>query len=165
MRPQHRITTAAGVPMRLRRHRLFGSSATVGFLPPPSFPNLFPSNVPTSAVAFPSVFVFDRNFQNPRTLSATLMYERQVAGDLGFMLSYTHANTEHLTRFIDRNAAVFGTPFGTGPRALGTLTTVESSAKSKQRHHGWHQARARPEFPVPGELHAVVGQIGRRQRA
>ncbi|HWC74174.1 MAG TPA: hypothetical protein VG454_09580, partial [Gemmatimonadales bacterium] len=109
---------------------LFGSSATVGFLPPPSFPNLFPSNVPLSSVAFPSVFVFDRDFQNPRTISATAAYEKQVASDLGLLLSYTHASTDHLTRFIDRNAAVFGTPFGTGPKALGTLTTVESSAKS-----------------------------------
>ncbi|HEV8381955.1 MAG TPA: TonB-dependent receptor [Gemmatimonadales bacterium] len=109
---------------------LFGSSATVGFLPPPSFPHLFASNVPASSVAFPSVFVFDRNFENPRTMSATLSYEKQVASDLGFTLSYTHAKTDHLTRFIDRNAGVFGTPFGTGPRALSTLTVVESSAKS-----------------------------------
>jgi hypothetical protein len=108
----------------------FGSSGTVGFLPPPSFPHLFASNIPLSAVGFPSVFVFDRNFQNPRTMTATIGYEKQVAADLGFSLSYTHAKTDHLTRFIDRNAAVFGSPFGTGPRALGTLTVVESSAKS-----------------------------------
>jgi hypothetical protein len=109
---------------------LFGSSATVGFLPPPSFPNLFPSTIPLASVAFPSVFVFDRNFSNPRTITATLGYERQIGGDLGVLLSYTHAKTDNNTRFIDRNAAVFGTPFGTGPRALSTLTTVEASAKS-----------------------------------
>jgi hypothetical protein len=110
---------------------LFGSSATVGFLPPPSFPNLFPSNIAPSAVAFPDVFVFDKNFQNPRTFSATVGYERQLGATFGFSLSYTHARTDHLTRFINRNAAVFGSPFGSGPTAITTLTVVESSAKSR----------------------------------
>jgi len=107
----------------------FGSSGTVAFLPPPSFPNLFPSTV--TSVGFPSVFVFDKNFRNPRTLNATLAYERQIGADLGLSLSYTHASTDFLTRFIDRNAAAFGNPWGSGPRALNTLTVVESSAKSR----------------------------------
>ena len=110
---------------------MFGSSATSTFLAPPTFPNLFPSNVPLSSVAFPSVFVFDRDFRNPRTINLTLGYEKQIGGDLGFMLSYTHARTDNLTRFIDRNAAVFGSPWGSGAKALGTLTTVEASAKSR----------------------------------
>jgi len=82
-------------------------------------------------VGFPSVFVFDKNFRNPRTLNATLAYERQIGADLGLSLSYTHASTDFLTRFIDRNAAAFGNPWGSGPRALNTLTVVESSAKSR----------------------------------
>jgi outer membrane receptor for ferrienterochelin and colicin len=110
---------------------LFGSSGTVGFLPPPSFPNLFPSNIPAASVAFPDVFVFDRKFQNPRTFSATVAYERQIGATFGFSLSFTHARTDHLTRFINRNAAVFGSPFGSGPTAITTLTVVESSAKSR----------------------------------
>ncbi|MFN2572759.1 MAG: TonB-dependent receptor plug domain-containing protein, partial [Gemmatimonadales bacterium] len=106
---------------------LFGSSATIPFgLPAPSFPNLFPSQVPLSSVFAPSVFVFDKNFRNPRTLNVTLGYERQVAADLGLTLSYTHAKTDNVTRFINRNDAAFGTPFP----SLGTLTVVESSAKS-----------------------------------
>ena len=106
---------------------LFGSSGTIPFgLPAPSFPNLFPSTVPLSAVFAPSVFVFDKNFRNPRTLNVTVGYERQVAGDLGLMLSFTHAETDNVTRFINRNDPLFGTPFPT----LGTLTVVESSAKS-----------------------------------
>jgi len=109
----------------------FGSSGTVGFLPPPSFPNLLPSTIAPAAVGFASVFVFDKNFRNPRTLNATLAYERQVGSDLGLLLSYTHASTDFLTRFIDRNAAVFGNPWGSGPRALNTLTVVEASAKSR----------------------------------
>ena len=109
----------------------FGSSGTVGFLPPPSFPNLLPSTIAPAAVAFPSVFVFDKNFRNPRTFNATFAWERQLGPDLGLLFSYTHASTDFLTRFIDRNAAVFGSPWGSGPKALGTLTVVESSAKSR----------------------------------
>jgi len=106
---------------------LFGSSATIPFgLPAPSFPNLFPSNVPLSAVFAPSVFVFDKNFRNPRTLNLTIGYEQQVASDLGLSLTFTHAATDHVTRFINRNDALFGSPW-TG---VGTLTVVESSAKS-----------------------------------
>jgi hypothetical protein len=117
---------------------LFGSSptavfpgTTVPFLPPPGFPNQFPSNISPASVAFPDVFVFDKNFRNPRTFSATLGYERQIGATFGLSLSYTHARTDHLTRFINRNDAVFGRPFGTGPTALTTLTVVESSAKSR----------------------------------
>jgi hypothetical protein len=106
---------------------LFGSSGTIPFgLPAPSFPNLFPSTVPLSAVFAPSVFVFDKNFRNPRTLNLTIGYERQLASDLGLLLSFTHAKTDNVTRFINRNDALFGTPFP----SLGTLTVVESSAKS-----------------------------------
>jgi hypothetical protein len=110
---------------------LFGSSGTVGFLPPPSFPNLFPSNIPAASVAFPDVFVFDKDFRNPRTFSATVGYERQIGATMGVSLSFTHARTDFLTRFVNRNHAVFGSPFGSGPTALTTLTVVESSAKSR----------------------------------
>ncbi len=110
---------------------LFGSSGTVGFLPPPSFPNLFPSNIAPAAVAFPDVFVFDRNFRNPRTFSATVAYERQIGNTFGLSLSATHARTDFLTRFINRNHAVFGSPFGSGPTALSALTSVEAIGKSR----------------------------------
>ena len=108
---------------------LFGSSATVGFLPPPAFDSLLPLS--TGAPFQPTVYVADRNFQNPRTLSVTVGYERQIANDLAASISYTHARTDHLTRFINRNDALFGSPFGTGPNAIGTLFSVESSAKSR----------------------------------
>ncbi len=83
--------------------------------------------------------MFDKNFQNPRTLNVTAAYERQLGADLGLLLSYTHARTDHLTRFINRNDAVFGGPWGTGlddyaggtTNGILTLTTVESSAKSR----------------------------------
>ncbi len=111
---------------------LFGSSATVGFLPPPAYDSLLAS--PSGGPFDPGVFVFDKNFENPRTFSATIGYERQLAGEVSASLSYTHARTDHLTRFIDRNDAVFGSPWATGlagGNGLGTLTTVESSARSR----------------------------------
>jgi hypothetical protein len=49
--------------------------------------------------------------------------------------NYTHSKTVHITRFIDRNDPVFGSPWRTGlgddgTNGVGQLTTVESSAKS-----------------------------------
>jgi hypothetical protein len=111
---------------------LFGSSATIRFnLPPPAYDSLL---TPSGGPFDPGVFVFDKNFENPRTFSATIGYERQIAGEVSASLSYTHARTDHLTRFIDRNDAAFGSPWGTGlpgGNGVGSLTTVESSARSR----------------------------------
>ena len=103
----------------------------------PAFGALLPSNVAPAAVDHPDVFVFDQNFRNPRTLSASLAYEAQLGSDLGVSISYTHARTDNLTRFINRNDGVFGSPWDsalTAPADLngvGVLTTIESSAKSR----------------------------------
>ena len=103
--------------------------------PVPALDTLLASNVPPGNVFVPDVYVFDRKFQNPRTLNATVAYERQLGPDLGLLLSYTHARTDHLTRFFNRNDAVFGHPFGSiangGPFDIGTLWTVESTARSR----------------------------------
>src|SRR6266487_1745107 len=40
----------------------------------PGFGSLLPDSVPQSSVFFPDVFVFDKNFQNPRTLNITVAY-------------------------------------------------------------------------------------------
>jgi len=110
---------------------------TTYFGPVPAFNAQLPANVLQSAVFLPDVFVFDKNFQNPRTLNATLGYEWQAGDDLGASISFTHARTDHLTRFINRNAGVFGAPWGseltgpTDPNGIFTLTTIESSAKSR----------------------------------
>jgi carboxypeptidase family protein len=115
----------------------FRNSALTGVLGPvPGFGNLLPDAVPQSSVFFPDVFVFDKNFQNPRTFNATLAYERQLGPDLGLTLSYTHSRTDHLTRFINRNDGVFGSPWSAGlppasTNGITTLTVVESSAKSR----------------------------------
>ena len=115
---------------------LFRNSALTGILgPPPKYGELLP--IPSGGPFQPSVFVFDENFENPRTLSATLGFEHVLTGHHVGAISVTGAATDHLTRFVDRNDAVFGSPWAsklstTDPfNGLGSLTTVESSAKSR----------------------------------
>jgi hypothetical protein len=103
-----------------------------GFGPPPVYGELRPS--PSGEPFQPGVFVFDKDFENPRTFSATAGYEREVATGLAASLSYTYARTDHLTRFINGNDAVFGAPWATGlpnGNGIGTLTVIQSTAKSR----------------------------------
>jgi Carboxypeptidase regulatory-like domain len=119
-----------------RGQTLFRASFFNGFgLTPPTWPNLIPQSQ-ISNPDHPDVFVFDKNFQNPRTYSATVSYERELITNLSAFATFTHSKTVHITRFINRNDAVFGSPWSTGlgdtgTNGITTLTTVESSAKSK----------------------------------
>src|SRR2546425_861675 len=114
---------------------MFRNSALIPILGrPPAYDSLLAS--PATGPFDPDVYVFDKDFQNPRTISASIGYERQVGPDLAVSLSYTHARTDHLTRFVNRNDVIFGTPWRTGlapagANGIGQLFTVESSAKSR----------------------------------
>jgi len=114
---------------------LFRNSALIPVLGrPPAYDSLLAS--PASGPFDPDVYVFDRNFENPRTISASIGYEHQLGPDLAVSLSYTHARTDHLTRFVNRNDAIFGSPWSTGlppagTNGIATLWTVESTAKSR----------------------------------
>ena len=86
------------------------------------------------------MFVFDKDFQNPRTFTATIGYEREIGSGIAAGLSYTHARTDHLTRFLNANDPVFGDgtagPWSTayapgGAPGLGSLTVVQSTARSR----------------------------------
>jgi hypothetical protein len=116
-----------------RGQSIFRNSALTGILgAPPSYGELLPS--PPGAPFQPGVFVFDKDFQNPRTFTATLGYEREVANGLAAGVSYTHARTDHLTRFLNANDPVFGSPWSTGldgGNGISTLTVVQSTAKSR----------------------------------
>jgi hypothetical protein len=100
---------------------------------PPAYDALLPA--PTGTPFRPDVFVYDKDFQNPRTWSSTLAFESELTERTAAFVSYTYAATDHLTRFVNRNAAQFGSPWMTGldgtANGIGVLTTVESSAKSR----------------------------------
>jgi Carboxypeptidase regulatory-like domain/TonB-dependent Receptor Plug Domain len=119
-----------------RGQTLFRHSFFNGFgVTPPTWPNLIPAEQ-ISNPDHPDVFVYDKNFHNPRTYSGTISYERELVTNLAAFATFTHSKTVHVTRFINRNDPVFGSPFATGLGTDGTngvnvLTTVESSAKAK----------------------------------
>ena len=119
---------------------LFRASFFNGFgVAPPAYPGLI-ANASSNAVDHPDVFVFDKNYANPRTYAWSASFEQQIAPSLKFFTAFNYAKGVHLTRFVNRNDGVFGAPFSAGLGAdgkngIGTLTTVESSAKSLFR--GW----------------------------
>ena len=116
-----------------RGQSLFRNSALIPILgAPPAYGELLPS--PATGPFDPDVYVFDKDFQNPRTFSATVAFERELTRGLAGSVSYTHARTDHLTRFFNGNDAVFGKPWGTGlagGNGIGNLFVVQSSAKSR----------------------------------
>ena len=102
---------------------------------PPAYGDLLPA--PVGVPFRPDVFVFDKDFQNPRTFSATFGYEREVGNGMAAGVSYTHARTDNLTRFFNANDPVFGDgtdgPWTSalGGNGIGALTVVQSSARSR----------------------------------
>ena len=122
-----------------RGQSIFRSSALTPVLgPPPAYGELLPA--PAGDPLRPNIFVVDRNFGNPRTISTHVEVERELhpRGLVG-TVGYTYARTDNLTRFVNRNDPVFGSPWAAGLGAggsngIGDLTVVESTAKS--RYHG-----------------------------
>jgi hypothetical protein len=114
---------------------LFRNSALTPILGPvPAYPGLIPQSE-IGAPFLPDVFVFDKDFKNPRTTAASLSYEREVMNGLAVLAKYNYAKGEHITRFVNRNDPLLGSPWSTGLppggfNGINTLTVVESSAKS-----------------------------------
>ena len=116
---------------------IFRNSALTGILgAPPAYDQLLPA--PSGAPFRPDIFVIDENFRNPRTTSVTAGYEREIASGVSASLNYVYAKADRLTRFVNRNDAIFGNgtdgPFTSalgGGNGIGTLTTVESTARSE----------------------------------
>lgn len=117
-----------------RGQSLFRASFFNGFgVTPPAWPNLIPASQ-ISSPANPDVYAFSKDFENPRTGSVSLSYERQLIENLAVFASFTHTKTVHVTRFINRNDAAFGSPWSSGlpgGNGIGVFTVVESSAKAK----------------------------------
>ncbi len=128
---------------------LFRNSELTGVLgPPPDIDQLLPS--PAGGPFLPDVFVTDKDFENPRTISGTFAIEQELPNGLAGSVSYTHSSTDGLARFINRNDAVLGSPFGPGgalgANGIGALTTLESSGRS--RYNGLTLGLKRMTRPV-----------------
>jgi hypothetical protein len=120
------------------------SSLTAILGPVPAYPNLIPASELAGPVFFPDVYVFDKDFQNPRTTAWSVGVDREIFPGWGALLKYNYAKGDHITRFVNRNDPRLGCPWGTGLPPDGTngincgdgvlpigLMTVESTAKSK----------------------------------
>lgn len=128
-----------------------------GFQPPAPdgtpCPLVYPNKIPDSCIGdpfLPDVFVFDKDFQNPRTNSASLSWEHELIQDYAFLVKYNYAKGEHITRFTNGNDPLLNANFvpgctfacgpwssGLGPggfNGVGALTVVSSTAKSL--YHG-----------------------------
>ncbi len=114
---------------------LFRASFFNGFgLTPPAYGTLV-ANANTSPVDHPDVYIFDKDYVNPRTYQWSATVEQKLTNTMKAFASFNYAKSVHLTRYVDRNDAVFGSPWSTGLGAdgkngVGALTTEESSAKS-----------------------------------
>jgi hypothetical protein len=118
-----------------RGQTIFRNSALTPFLGAvPAYPNLIPQSQ-IGNPDHPDVFVFDKNFKNPRTKSASVSWEQEFIPDYSFLVKYNYAKGDHITRFTNRNDPLLGSPWSTGLGAdgkngIGALTVVESTAKS-----------------------------------
>lgn len=115
---------------------LFRNSALTPILGPvPAYPEL----IPQSSVGdpfLPDVFVFDEDFQTPRTFASSVSWESELIENWAFLAKFNYAKTDHITRFVNRNDPLLGSPWSTGLAPAGvngiaTLTSVESKARSR----------------------------------
>ncbi len=125
-------STNGTLAQTLFRNSFLGS---IGILPPPpDYRTLI--NTQGLPVFFPDVFVYDEDWRTPRTYSYSLSYEREVIVDHAVLLKLNYAKTDHITRFVNRNDPRLGSPWSAGlppggGNGITTLTTVESTAKSR----------------------------------
>ena len=106
--------------------RLFGAT-------PPTWPGVL-TPAPVAEGQFPlfsGVRVFHRDYENPRTTTANVGYEQEIATDVAVYTDYTYARGRHLTRFINYNRADAGSPFS--PQLDETMVTT---SLGKSDYHG-----------------------------
>jgi outer membrane receptor protein involved in Fe transport len=69
----------------------------------PTYPNIYTS-IPTGVVLpKPTIFAFDKNFQNPKVQQGSLGVEQGIGRDLLFGVTYQYVKGENLPRSIDIN--------------------------------------------------------------
>ena len=100
---------------------------------PPAIGDLIDGS--TTAPFLPDIHVTSKELELPRTWSFATEFEREVTHGVAASLSYQHARTDHLFRFVNRNDPAFGSPYGLGTHpgggGIGTLTVAESTARSR----------------------------------
>lgn len=107
--------------------------------PPPAYTSLIPASE-VSSPDHPDVYVFDQDFRNPKTNAFSIGVDREILPGLAATLKYNYAKGTQITRFINNNDPLLGSPWSTGlgtggTNGIATLFTVESTAKSK--YEGW----------------------------
>ena len=70
---------------------------------------------------FPDVFVFDRNFETPRSWNSAISWEQEFIPNYAFLFKANYVETDNITRFINRNDAVFGAPWSSGLEPGGSF--------------------------------------------
>src|SRR6185503_19238906 len=98
-----------------RGQTVFRNSALTGILGPvPAYPNIISASQIGSPFG-PDVYVFDTEFDNPRTYQGSVAVERQVSDDVAALVQYNHAAGRHITRWLNSNDAIdYGSPWASG---------------------------------------------------
>jgi hypothetical protein len=114
---------------------IFRASFFNGFgVTPPSYTELIP-NASSLSPDHPDVYVADKNYTNPRDYQWSLTVEQALTDTLKVTAAFNYIKGVHGTRFVNRNDMLLGSLFSAGlgsdgKNGIGTLWTVESSAKS-----------------------------------
>ena len=124
-----------------RGQGLFRTSELTPVLGPPA---PWPELIPASAVGdpfFPGIFVFDQDFEVPKTWSGALSWEGEVKPDWAVLVKANYAKTDHITRWYNANTPFLGCPWSSGLAPAGIngigcltfdgLNVVQSTAKSR----------------------------------
>jgi outer membrane receptor protein involved in Fe transport len=128
-------STNGSVGQTLFRNSFLGS---IGVLPdPPAWPDLIPAGE-IGIPFFPDVFVASEDFELPKTYAYALSWEQEIVPDYALLVKATYAKTDHITRWVNRNDALLGSPWSSGlapggANGIGALNTVESTARSRFR--------------------------------
>ena len=144
----------------------------------PTYPEPASRRAQIGHARHPDVFVFDQDFQNPRTYSASVgRRARARAEDLALPRPVQlrqgrahHALPQPQRRRSSARPGRTGLGAGGINGIAGTLDgdglrrRVDGQEQLPRAHPRPHQALV-AQLPVPGQLHAVLGQVGRRQRA
>ncbi|MGA7991738.1 MAG: hypothetical protein WCC53_09935, partial [Thermoanaerobaculia bacterium] len=117
---------------------IYRDSTFNGFgLTPPTYPNLVPASQ-VGAPDHPDVHVFPSDFQNPKTVAASVGVEREIGKVYGVLFKYNYAHTTHLTNFLNGNDPLLGSPWSTGlpdgkggnTNGIGALYVHSSTGRS-----------------------------------